>query len=50
MPLIVHLPMHGGKVLGAGTTLGLWLTSNIGIFPVNQYVCLIGKRGDSYLR
>lgn len=36
MPLIVPMPVHGGKGLRVGTTLGLWLTGNIGIFPVNQ--------------
>lgn len=49
MPLIVRMPMHGGKELRVGTTLGLWLIGNIGIFPVSQYACLTGKRGDSYL-
>jgi hypothetical protein len=37
------MSMHGGKGLRIGTTLGLWLTGNIGIFPVNQHSCRTGK-------
>ena|GEM_PF-4101217 len=49
MPLIVRMPVHGTKGLRVGATLGLWLTSNIGIFPVSQYFCY-RIRGSSYLR